>query len=54
MISENKIKHILGVARRCKEIAKKQGLSEQEQNACYVMGFLHDIGYDNLTDCLRD
>lgn len=50
MISENKIKHILGVARRCKEIAKEQGLSEQEQNACYVMGFLYDIGYDNLVD----
>ena len=38
------------MARRCREIAKEQGLSEHEQNACYIMGFLHDIGYDNLAD----
>lgn len=50
MISENKIKHILNVARRCKEIAKEQGLPESEQNACFIMGFLHDIGYDNLSE----
>lgn len=48
MISENKIKHILSVARRCKELAEEQGLSEEEQDACFAMGFLHDIGYEEL------
>ena len=47
MISENKLKHTIGVARRCKELAAERGLSDVEQNACFVMGLLHDIGYEN-------
>ena len=46
MISENKIKHSLGVARRCREIAVTLNMTEEEQDACFVMGLLHDIGYE--------
>lgn len=46
MISENKIKHSLGVARKCEELAKERQMTLEEQKACFVMGFLHDIGYE--------
>ena len=49
MISENKLKHILGVARACEKEAKRLGLTKEEQDACFVMGFLHDIGYERIT-----
>lgn len=47
MISENKIKHCLGVARACREIAKQKGYSEDFSDAMFVMGLLHDIGYED-------
>lgn len=47
MISENKIKHSLGVARACREIARQKGLSEDFSDAMFVMGLLHDIGYED-------
>jgi HD superfamily phosphohydrolase YqeK len=46
MISENKLKHMLGVARKCKQLAIEKNLSNAEQNACFIMGLLHDIGYE--------
>lgn len=46
MISENKIKHSLAVARKCAQLAHDQGMNENAQNACFVMGLLHDIGYE--------
>ena len=48
-ISENKLLHIIGVARECERLAKEAGLTEREQTACFVMGFLHDIGYERTT-----
>ena len=45
MISENKLKHMRAVAEKCEALAKEKGLSIAEQNACFVMGLLHDIGY---------
>lgn len=53
MISDNKLKHSLGVARRCAELAEEYLLSEEEQKACFVMGFLHDIGYESVTDITK-
>ena len=47
MISENKIKHSLGVARECREIARQKGYSEDFSDAMFVMGLLHDIGYED-------
>lgn len=48
-ISENKLLHIIGVARECERLAKEAGMTEKEQAACFVMGFLHDIGYERTT-----
>lgn len=53
-ISSNKIQHMLGVARKCEQLAKEKGLSTDMQTACFIMGFLHDIGYeycDKTTPC---
>lgn len=46
MISDNKLKHSIGVARKCALLAQQKGMQEDEQDACFVMGFLHDIGYE--------
>lgn len=45
-ISERKLRNTLSVARECERIAKDKNMSKAEQNACFVMGFLHDIGYE--------
>ena len=52
MITENKLKHTIAVARQCEILAKGYGLSESEQNACFAMGFLHDIGYEHCLDTM--
>lgn len=44
MISENKLRHSLGVARTCQQYGKDRGLDEE------YMGFLHDIGYEKSPD----
>ena len=43
MIDENRIKHIMAVARVMKENAKSFGLDEEEM---FTLGLLHDIGYE--------
>ena len=45
-IKENRIKHILGVARRCYEIAKKEQFDEDFCQKMYLLGWIHDVGYD--------
>lgn len=47
MISENKLKHMLGVARECRSLARQKDLSEDLCDAMFIMGFLHDIGYED-------
>lgn len=45
-ISENKIKHILGVANECYKISKeKYKIEEDFCQRMFIIGFLHDIGY---------
>lgn len=46
MITENKIKHSLEVARVCAELASLECRDEKYIQACFVMGLLHDIGYE--------
>lgn len=43
MIDENRIKHIMGVARLMKEKANIWGLDEKDM---FTLGLLHDIGYE--------
>lgn len=46
MISENKLKHMIGVARECERLAKEKRATPAMQTACFIMGLLHDIGYE--------
>ena len=50
MISENKMKHSIEVARECREIARQLKKSEYVQDACFIMGFLHDVGYEKVDE----
>jgi len=43
MLDENRLKHMLGVARLCYELAEG---SETYKREMWLMGFLHDIGYE--------
>lgn len=46
-ISDKKMRHILSVARQCYEIAKNEyKLEEEECRKMFLVGFLHDIGYE--------
>lgn len=46
MIDERRLHHILGVARRCREIAEERGYNEDGQRQAFLLGWLHDIGYE--------
>ena len=48
-ISENKVKHMLGVARKCYKISKEMGQSEEFARKMFVIGYNHDIGYEFST-----
>lgn len=46
-LNENKVKHMLAVAKKCYSLAKdpELDLSEQDCRAAFFMGYIHDIGY---------
>lgn len=50
MISENKLKHMIGVARECERLAKEKHATPAMQTACFMMGLLHDIGYEKCNE----
>ena len=45
-ISEDRLRHILGVARKAYEIAIERGHDEDYAMKCFLMGWLHDVGYE--------
>lgn len=45
MLTADRLKHSLGVARRCQEIAREQGLGLSDKRY-FTLGLLHDIGYE--------
>ena len=46
-ISIRKMSHMLTVARRCYDIAKyKYSASEEDARKCFLMGLIHDFGYE--------
>lgn len=46
-ISDHRIQHMIGVARKCYQLAKeKYNMSEEDSRKYFVMGILHDIGYE--------
>ena len=46
MMSNEKVLHSLGVARCCYEIARENHIEENKARIMWLMGFLHDIGYE--------
>ena len=45
-MDEDRLKHSLSVARKMVEIAKEKNMTEEEIMNCFVLGFVHDIGYE--------
>lgn len=45
MFNENRLKHIYGVACRCEELARESGACEEFCRQMFLLGWLHDIGY---------
>ena len=45
-ISENKLKHIIGVARKCYSLSKELNMSESFCRKMFLIGYLHDVGYE--------
>lgn len=45
-ISEDRLHHILGVARECYSIAKSLGKDEEFCRKMFTIGWNHDIGYE--------
>ena len=45
-ISDDRIHHILAVARRCYDISKEAGCSEYFARKMFMIGYLHDVGYE--------
>ena len=46
-ISNDRMQHILSVARQCYQIAKhKYHLDESDCRKAFMIGFLHDVGYE--------
>lgn len=46
MITENKLHHILGVAKKAYQLAKDLGYSETFAKDMFVLGWTHDIAYE--------
>ena len=45
-MDEDRLKHSLAVARKMVELAKEKNMTEEEIMNCFVLGFVHDIGYE--------
>lgn len=50
MISDDRKKHIFGVAKFLKEFAESNKMNENEIEDLFVLGLLHDIGYEFLDE----
>ena len=45
-ITAKRLTHMLGVARRCYDLAKEDGCDEAYCRKMFALGLLHDIGYE--------
>ncbi len=45
-ITENRLRHTLGVARKAYSIAKDMGEDEDFCRKCFMLGWVHDVGYE--------
>ena len=46
MITEDKLHHIIGVARKCYKISQLCGESENFCRKMFMIGWMHDVGYE--------
>ena len=52
-MDEDRVKHAIAVARKMIQIAKDIGLSENEINDCFIIGYNHDVGYDRRLEDIK-
>ncbi len=45
-ISEDRLHHIIGVARKAYQIAKDMGCDEEFARKMFMIGWVHDVGYE--------
>ena len=45
-ISDDRLRHILGVARKAYKIAKEMGKTEDFSRKMFMLGWCHDVGYE--------
>lgn len=45
-ISQERLQHIIGVARKMYEMSLERGWSVERAKKMFVLGFVHDIGYE--------
>ena len=45
-MDNDRLKHSISVARKMVEIGKNYNLKEEELNKLFLLGYLHDIGYE--------
>lgn len=45
-ISDDKMKHILEVARECYRIAQDRGFDDEFCERMFMLGWIHDVGYE--------
>lgn len=46
MMDDDRLKHSIAVARKMVELGKKRNLSEEELHDLFLLGLVHDIGYE--------
>lgn len=44
-MNEQRLKHSVLVAKKMVQIATQMNLSQQEKEICFLIGYLHDVGY---------
>ena len=44
-MDDDRIKHCLSVANKMVELGKEKGLSDKQLDELFLLGYLHDIGY---------
>ncbi len=49
-ITENRLRHILGVARKAAQLAQTMGYDEEFSRKMFLIGWLHDVGYEYSQD----
>ncbi len=52
-MNNDRVKHSISVARKMVKIAQSKHLSTDEINNCFLIGYVHDIGYEFIKDGMK-